>query len=100
MRARGPSFEARKSALLRMRVGLLCRSMLTSLWPVQRIDRHNAHCARHARADLAVFLLLLLAEEDVAMIDLALDGDNVDGTDAAFAALAVRHHLEAGVVEH
>jgi hypothetical protein len=27
------------------------------------------------------------------MVDLALDGNDVDGADAAFAALAVRYHI-------
>jgi hypothetical protein len=33
-------------------------------------------------------VLLLVAEEHVAMIDLALDGNDIDGADTAFAALA------------
>jgi hypothetical protein len=43
---------------------------------------------------------LLVAEEDVAMVDLAVDRYDVDGANPAFAALAVRHHLEAGLVQH
>ena len=61
--------------------------------PVQRIDGDDADRARHAGADLAVVVLLLVAEEHVAMVDLALDGNDVDGADAAFAALAVRCHI-------
>ncbi len=61
--------------------------------PVQRIDGDDADRARHAGADLAVVVLLLVAEEHVAMVDLALDGNDVDGADAAFAALAVRYHI-------
>jgi hypothetical protein len=38
-------------------------------------------------------------QKDVAMIDLALDADNVDGR-PAFAAPSVAHHLMAGIVEH
>ena len=33
------------------------------------------------------------------MIDLALDADDVDGADAAFAAAAVGNHLVPGLVE-
>ena len=57
--------------------------------PVQRIDGDDTDRARHAGADLAVVVLLLIAEEHVAMIDLAFDGNDVDGADAAFAALAI-----------
>src|SRR6476620_1334324 len=67
--------------------------------PVQRIDGDDADRARYAGADLAVVVLLLVAEEHVAMVDLALDGNDVDGADAAFAALAVRYHLEAAAVQ-
>ncbi len=48
---------------------------------------------------LRLSLFLLIAEEHVAMIDLALDGNDIDGANAAFAALAVRYHLEAGAVQ-
>src|SRR3954464_8178717 len=41
----------------------------------QRIHRDGAPCAGDAGADLLVALLLMVAEEDVAMIDLAIDGD-------------------------
>ena len=66
--------------------------------PVQRVDGDDTDRARHAGTDLAVVVLLLVAEEHVAMIDLALDGNDIDGADTAFAALAVRYHLEAGGV--
>ena len=59
----------------------------------------DADRARYAGADLAVVPLLLIAEEDVAVVDLAIDGDDIDGADAAFAALAIRYHLEAGAVQ-
>ena len=72
---------------------------LTAVAPIERIHGDRADGARHAGADLAVRLFLVIAEEHVAMIDLAVDGNDVDRTDAAFAALAVRHHLEAGLVE-
>ena len=62
---------------------------LDSLSPVQCIDGNDADRARYAGTDLAVVLLLLVAEEHVAMVDLALDGNDIDGADAAFAALAV-----------
>jgi hypothetical protein len=55
--------------------------------------------ARHAGADLAVVVLLLIAKAHVAMVDLALDGNDIFGADAAFAALAIRDHLEAGGVQ-
>jgi hypothetical protein len=64
--------------------------------PVQRIDGDDADRARHAGADLAVVVLLLIAEEHVAMIDLALDGNDIDGADTAFATLA-RIRLPAGL---
>ena len=67
--------------------------------PVQRVDSDDTDRARHAGADLAVVVLLLIAEEHVAVIDLALDGNDVDGADAAFAALAIRYHLVAGGVQ-
>jgi hypothetical protein len=35
----------------------------------------------------------VIAEEHVAMIDLAVDGEDIDGADTAFAALAVGHHF-------
>ena len=64
--------------------------------PVQRIDGDDADRARHAGADLAVVVLLLIAEEHVAMIDLALDGNDIDGADTAFATLA-RIRLPTGL---
>ena len=42
----------------------------------------------------------MVAEEDVAMVDLAVDLDDVDGAQAAFAALAIVHHVVAAGVEH
>ena len=48
---------------------------------------------------LPLACFLVLAEKYVAMVDLSVHGNDVDRTDAAFAALAVRHHLEAGLVE-
>src|SRR5206468_6259081 len=68
--------------------------------PQQRVYRDGAPCPRNAGADLPVLLLLMIAEEDVAMVDLAVDGDHVDGAEATFAALAVVHHLKAAGVEH
>ncbi len=56
--------------------------------------------ARETGADLLVALLLVIAEEDVAMIDLAVDLDHVDGAQAAFAALAIVHHVVAAGIEH
>ena len=47
--------------------------------PVQRIDGDDTDRARHAGADLAVVVLLLVAEEHVAMVDLAIDVVAVDG---------------------
>src|SRR5262245_55242293 len=67
---------------------------------MQRIDGNEAAGARHAGTDLAALALLIVAEEDVAVVDLALDADDVDGADAAFAAPAVGNHLMAGLVEH
>ena len=64
--------------------------------PVQRIDGDDSDRARHAGADLVVVVLLLIAEEHVAMIDLALDGNDIDGADTAFATLA-RIRLPAGL---
>src|SRR5438270_9459741 len=75
------------------------RFALSRFRPVQRIDRNDADRARYAGADLAVVALLLVAEEHVAMVDLALDRNDIDGADAAFAALAIRYHLEAGAVQ-
>jgi hypothetical protein len=57
--------------------------------PVQRVDGDDTDRARHAGADLAVVVLLLVAKAHVAMVDLALDGNDIFGADAAFAALAV-----------
>jgi hypothetical protein len=57
--------------------------------PVQRVDGDDTDRARYAGAYLAVVVLLLIAEEYVAMIDLTLDSNDIDGADAAFAALAV-----------
>src|SRR5205807_6426870 len=75
------------------------RLTLSRFRPVQRIDRDDADRARYGGADLAVVALLLVAEEHVAMVDLALDRNDIDGADAAFAALAIRYHLEAGAVQ-
>jgi hypothetical protein len=54
----------------------------------------------NAGADLCVLVLLVVAEGDVAVVDLSVDCDDVDGAEAALAALAVGHHLVAGGVEH
>lgn len=62
---------------------------------VPRLSLHTA-----SAADLRVLVLLVVAEENVAVVDFAVDGDDVDGAEAAFAALAVGHHLVAGGVEH
>jgi hypothetical protein len=43
---------------------------------------------------------LLRAEEDVAVIDLAFDGNDIDGANAAFATLAIRHYIESGFVQY
>src|SRR3984893_11600015 len=56
-------------------------SALTAIIPIKGIHRDRADRARDAGADLAVHRY------------------DIDGTDAAFAALAVRHHLKAGIVE-
>src|SRR5215470_2180349 len=67
---------------------------------MQRIDGQDAAGTRYAGADLAVLALLVVAEKDVAMIDLAVDADDVDGADPAFAAPAVGNHLMAGFIEY
>src|SRR3954451_12886539 len=67
--------------------------------PQQRVHRDGAACAGDAGADLLVALLLMITEEDVAMVDLAIDGDHVDGAEAAFAALAIVHDVVAAGVE-
>jgi hypothetical protein len=41
----------------------------------------------------------VIAKKHIAMIDLAVHGNDVDRTDAAFTALAIRHHLKPGLVE-
>src|SRR5690242_515174 len=71
-----------------------------SLRAAQRIDGQDAAGARHAGADFPVLALLVVAEKDVAMVDLAVDADDVDGAHAAFAAATVGNHLMAGFVEH
>src|SRR3979490_1299889 len=66
---------------------------------IVRIHGNGTDGTRHAGADLAVRLLLVVAEEHIAVIDLAVHRNDVDRTDTAFAALAVRHHLKPGLVE-
>src|ERR1700675_4492667 len=72
---------------------------LTSVGPIERIYGNRANGTGDAGADLAALAFLVIAEEHVAMIDLAVHGNDIDRADAAFAALAVRHHLKAGLVE-
>jgi hypothetical protein len=57
--------------------------------PVHRVDGDDTDRARHAEADLAVVVLLLVAKAHVAMVDLALDGNDIFGANAAFAARVV-----------
>ncbi len=54
------------------------------------------HHAQDAGADALVALLLVLAQEHIAVVDFALDGQHIHRAEAAFAALAVAHHLDAG----
>jgi hypothetical protein len=70
------------------------RLTMSRFRPVQRIDGDDTDRARHAGTNLAVVVLLLIAEAHVAMVDLALDGNDIFGANAAFAALAVRDNLE------
>jgi len=100
--SRGPSFEARKSAHLRMTSECVVSnrnpdrvSASHRIRPVQRIHRDGAPRARDAGADFCVLVLLVVAEEDVAIVDLAVDGDDVDGAEAA--ALAARCRRPANV---
>src|SRR5262249_39136399 len=81
---------------------LNCKHRASSgcLRAMQRIDGQDAAGARYAGADFPVLALLVVAEKDVAMIDLAIDADDVDGADPAFAAAAVGNHLVAGFIEH
>src|ERR1700736_4047916 len=74
-------------------------SALTAIIPIKGIHLDRAARARDAGADLTVGHFLVIAKEHIAVIDLAVNSYDVDGTDAAFAALAVRHHLKAGIVE-
>lgn len=73
--------------------------MLAGIAPIKRIHSSRANGARDAGADLAVCALLVIAKKHIAMIDLAVHGNDVDRTNAAFTALAVRHHLKPGLVE-
>jgi hypothetical protein len=44
----------------------------------------------------------VLAEENVAVIDPAIDdipGNGIDGASAAFAMLTIRHYIEFGLVQ-
>ncbi|MGY4157712.1 hypothetical protein ACVINW_003554 [Bradyrhizobium sp. USDA 4461] len=75
----------------------------TDLWPVravQYIDRNGAAGSRDTGTDLFVRVLLLLAEENVAVVEITVDFDEIDGADAAFAAPAIRNHLATSLIEH
>jgi hypothetical protein len=41
----------------------------------------------------------VLAEENVAVIDRAINGNGIDGASAAFAMLTIRHYIEFGLVQ-
>ena len=56
--------------------------------------------AGHAGAELAIVVLLLLAEEHVAMIDLAFDRNHVDRADPTFAAASIGHDLVSCCIQH
>lgn len=56
--------------------------------------------ARIACTDLCVRALLLLAEEDVAVVKLTVDVDEIDRSDAALPAPAIRNHLVTRCIEY
>jgi hypothetical protein len=72
---------------------------LKSVVPIKRIHGDRANRTRDTGTDLAVRLLLLIAKEDIAMIDLAIHGNDVDRADTTFAALAVRHDFVSSPAE-
>src|ERR1700677_4056154 len=78
---------------------LMRENALAGMATIERIHSDRADGTRNTGADLGVRLLLVIAKEHIAMVDLAVDGHDIDRADAAFAALAVRHHLKAGLVE-
>jgi hypothetical protein len=72
---------------------------LAGIAAIERIHGDRADGARNAGTDPGVRQFLVIAGEHIAMIDLAIHGNDVDRADAAFAALAIRYHLKASLVE-
>src|SRR6266516_2864201 len=71
------------------------RAVDDELRPGLAVRRHP----RHAETDAIAGLLLLLAQEDVPVIDPAGVSMDAHGAQSALALAAVPHHLDAGLLE-
>jgi hypothetical protein len=69
------------------------------LWPEFERRLKELGGTRHASHDRLVTVVLLCAEEDVAVIDLRIDLDDAYGTQPALAAQAAPHHVDPIVLE-